>query len=221
MKNSTITKTLIDLGLTENESRVYLAALSLGVSSILRISRVAEVKRTTIYSVIESLKQKGLMSIEVKGFKKYFVAENPQKLEVLLEEKRTRFEDSFPQLQAMYNLRGTENSLKYYEGLESVKNVYSQWLKDIKPHDDYLVISDVSMWHNLDAQFIDSYIQKRARKGIQPRILTIDNADGRKLKKDQKNYGLSVKLLPPNTSISTSLAITSNKIFTHSLKPLS
>ena len=88
MKKENLVKTLEDLGLTENESRVYFASLSLGPSTVQRIAKASEVKRTTTYSVIESLQKRGLININVSGFKKTYVAESPEKLERMIEEKK-------------------------------------------------------------------------------------------------------------------------------------
>ena len=110
MKSEKLTNILENLGLTENEAKVYLASLSLGQSTILKISRTAEIKRTTIYSVIESLKQKGLMKIEIKGWKKLFVAESPEKLDVMIKNRREELKSSLPEFLALYNLQDLQIS---------------------------------------------------------------------------------------------------------------
>jgi sugar-specific transcriptional regulator TrmB len=72
MQNTKLTKILTDLGLSEHEALVYLANISLGPTTILKIAQAAEIKRTTVYAVIESLKTKGLINVQIKGFKKLF-----------------------------------------------------------------------------------------------------------------------------------------------------
>ena len=104
MKNKKLLQILIDLGLSENEASVYLAALSLGPTTILKIAKTAEMKRTTIYSVIDSLKKRGLINIEIKGFKTLFTAENPEKLETMLDSHREQLRNSLPEFLGMYNL---------------------------------------------------------------------------------------------------------------------
>ena len=86
MQKQEIKDVLIDFGLSEHEAAVYLSALSLGQSTVNQIAKHSGVKRTTVYPVIESLKRKGIMNVEVKGFKKLFVAESPDKLERIIEE---------------------------------------------------------------------------------------------------------------------------------------
>ncbi len=70
MKNEQLVSILNDLGLSEKEARVYFAALSLGPSTILTLSHAAELKRTTIYALVDSLKKKGLIAIHINRHSK-------------------------------------------------------------------------------------------------------------------------------------------------------
>src|SRR3989338_6121463 len=113
MKNTKLIELLEELGLSENESKVYFASLSLGPATIIRIANTAEIKRTTVYSVVEALKQKGLINLEIKGFKKLYAAENPEKLETILEVKRNKLKAMLPEFAGLYNLKGGESFIKY------------------------------------------------------------------------------------------------------------
>ena len=219
MKSEKLTNILENLGLTENEAKVYLASLSLGQSTILKISRTAEIKRTTIYSVIESLKQKGLMKIEIKGWKKLFVAESPEKLDVMIKNRREELKSSLPEFLALYNLQGEESFIKYYEGLEAVKSVYESMLRDVRPHEDYLVVTDSKEWYQLDEKFFLKYIQKRATLNVNTRVLLQDSETARHFKKIEKNHNEKIKILPVNTSLKTNLIIIPRRIVIHQLTP--
>lgn len=218
MKNK-LTNILKDLGLTDNEARIYLAALGLGSSSILKIARAAEIKRTTVYSVIESLKLKGLISEELKGWKKYLVAESPEKLEKVLEEKRNNFKKSLPEFLALHNLKGSNAMIKYYEGLEAVKNIYENLLKVIKTHEDYLVIGAQDQWYNLDSKFFQTFIKKRAKLPINIRLLFTDSKIAREHQKIQQVYNEQIRILPKDTKLTTNLIIIPKKIVIHQLTP--
>jgi len=91
-KQDQLLETLEKIGLSENESRVYLASLSLGGSTILTIAKEARLPRTTVYTIIESLKKKGLIFTEEKGFKKLYVPQSPEQLEVMLELRKQDFQ---------------------------------------------------------------------------------------------------------------------------------
>src|SRR3989344_2889997 len=97
MKNSKLLDILNKIGLSEKEANVYLASLSLGPTTILKLARACNIKRTTIYGIVENLKQKGLMSIEQKGLKKIYAPENPEKLEVILESRQLEFKNHLPE----------------------------------------------------------------------------------------------------------------------------
>ncbi len=219
MKSQKLYSVLTEVGLSENEARVYLAALSLGPTTILRIARAAEIRRTTAYPVIESLKRRGLMNIELKGLKQLFVAENPQKLENVLESRKTKFEEAFPEFAALYNLKGGEGVVKYYEGLESVKNVYEGLLRDIRPREDYLAISNATQWKDLDEKWFEKFMEKRAKLPINIRLLLQGSEQARHYKKFARNYNFVVKILPKNTALTTSTTITPQRVVIHQLIP--
>lgn len=219
MQSSKLTNILQNLGLTENEAKIYLAALSLGPTTILQIARSAEMKRTTVYSVIESLKLKGLISEELKGWKKYFVAESPERLEKVLEEKRNDFQNLLPEFLALQNLKGSDALIKYYQGLEAVKNIYNDLLGEIKAHEDYLVVGAQDQWYQLDPKFFQEFIKRRAKLPINIRLLFTDSEIARKHQQIQEVYNEKIKILPRDTKLTTNLVITPKKVVIHQLTP--
>ena len=219
MKNTTLTDALKDLGLSENESKVYFASLSLGPATVLKIARVAEIKRTTVYSVIEALQQKGLMNVEVRGLKKLFFAAAPEKLESILEARKDRFKSLLPEFAALYNFRGAEGFIKYYEGLESVKSVYESLIADIKPHENYLIIADQKKWISLDKDYFQNFTERRAKLPIKIRMLQTDTEVSREYKKYEKNFNYKMRFLPAKTTLTTNLVITPQKVVIHQLTP--
>ena len=219
MKNDSLAKILIDLGLTENEARVYVAALSLGPATVLKIAQAASIKRTTVYFVVESLKLKGLMTIAVKGFKKLYVAENPEKLETILENRKTLLAKTMPEFASLYNLKGGESTIKYYEGLEGIKSVYEGLIRDVRPKEDYLIISHTEPWLNLDKEFFLNFTKRRAKLPIKIRLLLQDSPAAREHHKIEAGFNENIKLLPPGTSLNTNLVVIPKKVVIHQLEP--
>lgn len=217
MHNNQLLETLKDIGLDDNEARVYLAALSLGPSTVQKIARAAEVKRTTVYSDIESLQKKGLLHIESRGFKKSYVAESPDKLENVLELRKERFKSLLPEFSALYNLKGGESFVKYYEGLPAVKNVYESLVTDIKPHEKYFVISDLEKWYALDPEYFEDFRKRRAKLNIDIRMLLLDSEMARKDVQFQKNYNMKIKLLPQTSTLVTNMIVTPQRVAIHQL----
>ena len=214
-----LTKLLEELGLSQNEALVYLSALSFGPGTVLKIARASDMKRTTVYSVIEALKQKGLMTIEMRGLKQLFVAENPEKLEAIINNKKNQLDKKMPELAALYNLRGGESVVKYYEGIESVKSVYESMIRDIAPEEDYMVIGDNVRWYELDPDFFEKFLHKRARLDINIRLLLEDSPVAQEHKKREHIYNEKIKLLPKRTKLTTNLVMIPRRMMLHQLIP--
>jgi sugar-specific transcriptional regulator TrmB len=219
MKNTKLLATLTELGLSENEAKVYLASLALGPNTVLKIASAAEIKRTTVYSVIQSLKQQGLMRIELKGFKELFVAEDPERLKLVLNTRREKFETLLPEFSALYNLKGGEGLVKYYEGLEAIKGVYEQFLEEMRPSEFYLAISDMKKFLELDEVYFKDYFERRAKLNIKVRSLLQDSEQARYYQRFGLNFLQNIKILPKETKLSANLVITPRQIFVIQLVP--
>jgi HTH-type transcriptional regulator, sugar sensing transcriptional regulator len=210
---------LQELGLTDKESKVYLAMLSLGEASVQKIAGAAEVKRPTVYPVIESLQKKGLVNIEIKGFKQFYRAASPERLGLVLEQRRKNLISALPELTELYNTESTQSFIKYYEGLESVKNVYESNLRDVKPHENYYVIGDMKNWLSLDYKYFENFTYRRGQLPINIRLLLLDSPAARAFKEKKTHYNMKVRFLPKNTVLTTNLVMIPERLFMHQLTP--
>ena len=121
------------MGLTEAEILIYLASLSIGVHQTGGIlAKRSSLKRSTAYSAIEHLSQKGLMSFIVKADKrKYHLSEPPKNLATYLEKKKTKLcllqeevSEILPKLQRIKSEAGSMlPEVTIFEGAEAVQQV--------------------------------------------------------------------------------------------------
>lgn len=123
-------------GLSDNESRVYLASLELGPSTVLKISQQTAIKRPTTYVAIEELTKLGLMSSFLKGKKRYFSAENPERLVDLLEGQKTELSQKekslnvlLPELTSLFSISGKRPQVRFFEGKEGIKSIRDDIVK--------------------------------------------------------------------------------------------
>lgn len=216
MKNELI-ETLKSVGLSEKEATVYLTSLSLGPSTVLRIARASEVKRTTIYSILESLKQRGLMRMDVRGWKTLYSAENPEKLESLINTMKSEVKNAMPKFAALHSLHTSGAFIKYYESLEAIKGVYESLLRDIKPGEDYLIVGDLSLWLEQDPVFFQNFTERRAKLDINIRVLMQDSEKARENKKFERNYNEHIKIMPPDFKLTTNMVITPRRLMINQL----
>ena len=219
MAKNKLFNTLINLGLTENEAAVYLASLSIGPSTILNISKTANIKRTTVYSVVESLKQKGLMNMELRGWKQLYVAENPDKLKSILNQRQEKLKENMPEFMALYNFKGGESFIKYYEGMEAIKSVYERLIKEVRTGEDYYITSNLKDIFTLDKEFFIDFSKRRSKLNINIKLLLENNEEGKEYKKYDKIFNQTSKLFTENIKLKTNLVVIPSMMVVHQLAP--
>jgi HTH-type transcriptional regulator, sugar sensing transcriptional regulator len=193
-------KSLIKLGLSEKQAKVYLALLELDSAKISDIAAKANIKRSTTYLIIDELLQKGLVS-EYPSYKgnKYTI-ENPEKLKNILNEQKKELDYAFPFIHKMYNKEKERPQVKVYEGLEAIRQVYLDYV--FKSETEVLFFSSLSkvldMVPDLNEMWRKEIIKQQNFKGKE--ILNPSKKDieyGLKAIKNSKN--LEIKVLPKDS----------------------
>lgn len=176
---------LIGIGLSENEAKTYLATLELGEATIVRIAQKSGVKRTTTYLSVDSLKEKGFLSMIKKKKKIFFYAEDPRILQEKIEERKKAIEKIVPQLLSITNLIDKKPKIIFYEGIEGVKNIYFDTLH--YPEKEILAWVSETALLVLDIDFLNYYVSKRIKKKIWVRALAPETLEMKKYKnQDEK-----------------------------------
>lgn len=221
MKKNKLSTLLQQIGLSEKESEVYLALLTTGPSRITTIASIAGVKRTTVYSILESLIERGLAREEEKGFKKYVVAESPERVGALLDQWRDNFFQRLPEFQALQRFgEDKKDSIKYYRGLPAIKNMYADIFKSLSRKDTYLVISDTRKWIEIDSVLMNKIARQRADMELNVRIITTNSPEAKHYQKFERNFSSKMRILPPDVSYNASLTITPNAVIIMEFAPL-
>lgn len=209
---------LISLGLEEKEAVIYLSALSLGKTSILKISQNSEIKRTTVYDIVERLIKKGLMFTEKSGWKTFYRAAHPEKIEGIIERQKTTLAQMMPELEELYKTDGVQGFIREYHGLEAMKGIYSGILEEIEWGEDYYVIGHQEKWLKFDEKFFMDFLKKRAKFKINIKLLFQDSESARAHQKRQEEFNEEIKILPPDTQLDTNLIIRKDTVIIHELK---
>jgi sugar-specific transcriptional regulator TrmB len=187
------TEELINAGLSENEAKVYLAALELGETSVYRLAKKSGVKRTTTYLAVESLKEKGLISAFQRNNITLCYAESPKKLALVLEEKKRSLDRIMPELLAFNNLMDRKPKIRYFEGREAYKEVFNDVLN--YAGNEMLGTFNEKFW-DYENFFTSHFMPKRKEKKIWARTLFQDNPELRSLKREEQAHFFQSKLVP-------------------------
>jgi sugar-specific transcriptional regulator TrmB len=121
---------LKQLGLNENEAKIYLAGLALGPTTVQFLAVESKIKRSTAYVAINYLIEVGLFLETYSNKKKLFQAERPEKLEKLTKRMRRKAMDAelmlqslIPTLKQIPRSGGVEPKIFFYQGINGLKNV--------------------------------------------------------------------------------------------------
>lgn len=168
-ENLDLKKSLEYIGFSEKEVLVYLALLSIGKGTVTQISRKAGINRPTGYHILASLSAKELVKISGKEPKQEYVAESPDQIEKLLQNKideNQKFINEarkiIPELKSIHNV-SDRPKVFFYEGEEGLEKVYEDTLTSHEPIRAYATVDDM---HNGLKNYFPQYYKRRASKGI-------------------------------------------------------
>lgn len=120
-----ITPILKSLGLLDSEIKTYLAALENGAGTAVDLAKLAKLSRQAIYTAIESLTERGIMTSVEHGKKRLYAAEDPEKLlayarrrEAEMKEHIKDLERSVPELKLQ--IGGERPVVRMFEGREGI-----------------------------------------------------------------------------------------------------
>ncbi|PIQ68993.1 MAG: hypothetical protein COV91_01200 [Candidatus Taylorbacteria bacterium CG11_big_fil_rev_8_21_14_0_20_46_11] len=180
-------------GFSENETKVYLAALECGLSSAQDIAKVAGLKRTTAYSVLSYLVDRGVVGKSKVRNKTRFLAEPPERLLSLVGELQASLKQALPELQAIYNKNEIKPKITFYEGKEAIRNVYEDTLRE-RPT-EILEWNTNAFFDRLSKEY--NYIEQRVAYGIKARRIAGKGSQWDKKHKDHDQKELAETLIVP------------------------
>lgn len=126
-------------GLKKGEAEIYDLLLQFGESPASKINSQTDYKRGMVYKFLEDLKEKGLVTTFRKNKKTHFRAEHPYKLLESIKSNLNEYksqesilESSLPQLISSFNALENRPGVRIYEGIEGIKEIYMDKLREKK-----------------------------------------------------------------------------------------
>ena len=129
-----IEKELSDIGISKDESRIYVALLDMGESTASKISERAGIGRVNTYQILERMINRGLASFIIKNNVKYFNASKPEKLLNDLKDKEEKFSAILPELKSRMETRSMDTRAEIYKGREGINSIFKMILREKKPY---------------------------------------------------------------------------------------
>ncbi|MDD9953584.1 MAG: hypothetical protein OXR66_04560 [Candidatus Woesearchaeota archaeon] len=134
---------LKNAGLTEGETKVYLALLELGSSTTGPIIEKSGIARSIVYQILEKLMQKGIVSYITKEKTKYYQAAEPHKILEYIDERKERLEKNrkevetlLPQLMLLQE-SAPESEVKIFQGFKGLITVHEHTYQKLSKGEGY------------------------------------------------------------------------------------
>jgi len=201
------------IGLTEGESKVYLALLGLGQTTTGPIVKRAGVTTSKSYKILDRLEVKGLVSYVYKNKIKYFKAASPQKVldlikkqEEELEKRKWEIEKAMPELLAYQKQVEEEQEAEVYHGFEGLDTIFEEQIRTIPKGGESFVIG-IAPGRKYSEQvsfFFERLQKKRDKKGVYTNLLYSEDARGT-LSYQEKSKFCRIRYLPYSSLVSINI----------------
>jgi sugar-specific transcriptional regulator TrmB len=189
---------LRDLGLSDKESSVYMALVSLEQATAYQIANKSGIKRPTVYVTLEELRKKGLVLKVPHPKKQVFIAKDPEDYIKEIEQKIYSAKQALPQIIAM--IGGSHKpKVTFYEGIEGVSHALSFRLEKMKGKE---LIGFFATSKNPTKEYTEAFatFQKNLQKnnisirGIAPESITLTD-----VRKEDEEHNRTIKSVSSET----------------------
>ncbi|MBU1868498.1 hypothetical protein KJ608_03505 [Patescibacteria group bacterium] len=163
--------------LSDEESRIYLYLLGAGASTALKISKETHLGRTKVYRLLDNLYEKKLVDQTLGSRGIIFEAGSPEKLHLLLLERRsviTELEGLLPylvnELENVVPVESGEGKVLYFKGGDGLKQVTWNSLRAERELLIYEMVTDMSAF--LDQSFAEEIREEIVKRRIKVKQIT-------------------------------------------------
>ncbi len=167
---------LESIGLSKNESKVYVALLELGPSSVTKISEKSKIHRTNVYDSLEKLREKGLVSYILQDETKIFQTNDPKVLLTMIKEKEAILTEILPQLNLSKQLAQQSEFAQIHTGVRAIQNILMGFLEIGLPRLSYGTPAQASQ---ILGPFIERYHKQRIAKKLLMKMIYNSDAKDR------------------------------------------
>jgi len=170
-----IQKALKELGLSQQESRVYIDLLRGGIQTVMQLSKKENIPRSTIYRIIETLKEKGFVEKILKKKTALFKAIPIKKLDFLITEQEHKLETLKSTMQSLQEMGLTNlqnvpaTQVRHYQGVAGIKQMLWNSLSADKEVIGYSEFGRVDV---VGTQFYNSFVKEFAHRNLTDRVIT-------------------------------------------------
>lgn len=178
---------LKELGLTDNEIKVYLVLLRWGLLNPTKIAEKTGLHRSYIYDTLERLLEKGIINTLLVDNKKHYQAVDPKALREIFELKLRQLDSILPSLSGLFKLSKEETRVELHKGKRVYRTLIKELVSSLQRNDViYLFGIDEDALETVEPIYLKQYFAILQDKDVKEKIIIAKGA--RKLKRKNLNY---------------------------------
>jgi sugar-specific transcriptional regulator TrmB len=218
---SNLTETLQDLGLSELEIKVFLFLLQYqGSQRVSTIARQTRINRTTLYGLLHSLAERGLVtSVEDHGVLTYSSIEPSSLVEHIerLREKLSRHAKKMTStVSYIEKVRaqtiGSFPAIQFFDGKEGIKQAYEDTIKNNPSKEVVGFVGTQAVYEAMDLEWVRSYLERRTKAGLKWRSIATNSPQSFSLRERDPKESRKTKILPPGYEFEIEFVTYENKV---------
>jgi sugar-specific transcriptional regulator TrmB len=189
------------IGLSDKAAKVYLAALELGEATVQELARKADVKRTTIYYLLDELISSEALLITKRNKKNYYIPVPPRQLLKFARRRLMEFDDSLEEIEKYSHAVFKRPRTYFLHGPSGFKQAWNLILNPKTK--EYRIITDAESFLGfVKEQYIaEEIIAFKKNLGIKSKQIIVDTSYARKIVGRDANENRQSKFLPAGISI--------------------
>jgi sugar-specific transcriptional regulator TrmB len=118
---------LQQIGLSETESKIYVALVHLGTATANQLAKQTSKNRTVTYNILQQLVEKGVITYIQKDNKRFFSIADPHSLLAKIHEKEHIAQSLIEDIKRVKTNVESSKGVEVYEGLQGMKVLHNEF----------------------------------------------------------------------------------------------
>jgi sugar-specific transcriptional regulator TrmB len=204
-----IQKVIEKLGYRPNSVKAYLAVLQLGEATISEISKKIQLPRTSTQLIVQSLHKDGLLNFYTKVKRKYWVAENPDRLLSQIRARESEIKEILPEIHSLRRDSHTRPVINSFNGIEGVRKMLDDIIETKHPIRSFSSVTD---FKKLLGEEFNDFIARRRNRFLHVQFLTSRTQETELLKKRDSQELRNTRFMPDSIAVNNAHFIYGDKL---------
>jgi len=183
MDTATIRHNLERIGFSTNEAKAYLTLATNGSSKAGKISKQANLDRSSTYNALKTLIQKGIVSYVTIGKTRWFQISDPKNIITYLDNKVDTAKKVIPKIDELHKQTKRKEDVTLYKGTKGIKTVF----EDILRHaDENLMFGSEGQFGQTMPRYEKQFSNKMKKRGVRVKSIIRTNREIRNKDKTKR-----------------------------------